>query len=236
MKRFSIPPDILERLHFVAGARTGLTKSRGEGEFTVYEPRNGAVLTKFLAADKQSIDRIASQAHEAQRKWANMPWIERRQILNGAAHLLRRHANEIAEWEVRDNGKPISEAKGDVLSCADTFEFYAGVNLSGEHIPYGGELSGRFAYTRREPFGVVGAIGAVHGALLANFLSQGQVCSNASKVLVQRKVLEQFTHQIVHQTENMRIGHFCYSMDPIDFQLNGDAAEAELACRFDRPF
>uniref|UniRef100_A0A914I8P9 Aldehyde dehydrogenase domain-containing protein n=1 Tax=Globodera rostochiensis TaxID=31243 RepID=A0A914I8P9_GLORO len=324
MRRFSISPDILERLHFVNGARTGLTKCRGEGEFTVYEPRNGAVLTKFRAADKASIDQIASQAHEAQRKWANVPWIERRQILNGTAHLLRRHANEIAVWEVRDNGKPISEAKADVLSCADTFEYFAGINLSGEHIPYDGECSGRFAYTRREPFGVVGAIGAwnypiqtaswkiapaiacgnailykpsplapissvllakllqcaglpdgvvnivqggadtgaklcenrtikkisftgsvntgkniasacaadhlkpctlelggksacivfedadvtmaVHGAMLANFLSQGQVCSNASKVLVHRKVLEQFMQQIVHLTENMRIG------------------------------
>ena len=67
--------------------------------------------------------------------------------------------NELSEWEVRDNGKPIAEAKADVQSCADTFEYFAGVNLAGEHLPLD-ERGGRFAYTRREPFGVVGAIGA----------------------------------------------------------------------------
>ena len=71
----------------------------------------------------------------------------------------REHVNELSGWEVRDNGKPISEAKADILSCADTFEYFAGVRLAGEHFPYD-EQNERFAYTRREPYGVVGAIGA----------------------------------------------------------------------------
>uniref|UniRef100_A0A915LJF7 Aldehyde dehydrogenase domain-containing protein n=1 Tax=Meloidogyne javanica TaxID=6303 RepID=A0A915LJF7_MELJA len=47
------------------------------------------------------------------------------------------HVNELSGWEVRDNGKPISEAKADILSCADTFEYFAGIRLAGEHFPYG---------------------------------------------------------------------------------------------------
>ena len=47
----------------------------------------------------------------------------------------------------------------DVLGCADTFDYFSGVDLAGEHLPYD-DHSSRFAYTRREPFGVVGAIGA----------------------------------------------------------------------------
>uniref|UniRef100_A0A915D6D4 Aldehyde dehydrogenase domain-containing protein n=1 Tax=Ditylenchus dipsaci TaxID=166011 RepID=A0A915D6D4_9BILA len=53
-----------------------------------------------------------------------------------------------------DNGKSITEAKADVLSCADTFEYFSGVDLSGEHMPYD-EQAKRFAYSRREPLGVI---------------------------------------------------------------------------------
>jgi len=47
---------------------------------------------------------------------------------------------------------------------------------------------------------------AVNGALMANFFSQGQVCSNASKILVHRSILEEFTSRVVERTEEMRIG------------------------------
>lgn len=62
---------------------------------------------------------------EAQRLWAITPWTDRRHILQNAANLIRIHYTEIAEWEVRDNGKSITEAKADVLSCADTFEYFS---------------------------------------------------------------------------------------------------------------
>ncbi|XP_046653577.1 4-trimethylaminobutyraldehyde dehydrogenase A-like isoform X2 [Daphnia pulicaria] len=51
---------------------------------------------------------------------------------------------------------------------------------------------------------------AVKGALLANFLSQGQVCSNGSRVFVQRSIIEQFTKEFVKATSQLVIG------DPLD--------------------
>ncbi|VDM72226.1 unnamed protein product [Strongylus vulgaris] len=46
----------------------------------------------------------------------------------------------------------------DVLSCIDTFNYYGGIgqSLVGQHIPL---CNNRFAYTKREPLGVVGCIG-----------------------------------------------------------------------------
>ena len=46
-----------------------------------------------------------------------------------------------------------------MLSCAETFDYFSGVDLSGEHTPYD-QRANRFAYTSREPLGVCGAIGA----------------------------------------------------------------------------
>ncbi|XP_028832341.1 LOW QUALITY PROTEIN: aldehyde dehydrogenase family 9 member A1-B-like [Denticeps clupeoides] len=47
---------------------------------------------------------------------------------------------------------------------------------------------------------------AVRGSLMANFLSQGQVCSNGTRVFVQRPVLSQFLEAVVRRTKAIRIG------------------------------
>lgn len=46
--------------------------------------------------------------------------------LNDELQIIKENYKEIAEWECRDNGKPICEAEADVLSCVDTFQYYAG--------------------------------------------------------------------------------------------------------------
>lgn len=79
--------------------------------------------------------------------------------MRNAGRYIRSNAEILAEWEVIDNGKPKTEAIADVLSCADTFEFFSGVDLSGQFLPYNGQPD-QHAYTVREPLGVVGAIGA----------------------------------------------------------------------------
>ncbi|KAK6038265.1 hypothetical protein COOONC_24230 [Cooperia oncophora] len=76
---------------------------------------------------------------------------------------MRANLEDIARWEVKTNGKAIYEARVDIESSADTFDFYGGVAaavLQGDQIDLPGGPTQRFAYTRREPLGVVGCIGA----------------------------------------------------------------------------
>nr|KAF6315751.1 aldehyde dehydrogenase 9 family member A1 [Pipistrellus kuhlii] len=47
---------------------------------------------------------------------------------------------------------------------------------------------------------------AVKGALMANFLTQGEVCCNGTRVFVQKKILDKFTKQVVEQTQRIKIG------------------------------
>ncbi|ETE57642.1 4-trimethylaminobutyraldehyde dehydrogenase, partial [Ophiophagus hannah] len=47
---------------------------------------------------------------------------------------------------------------------------------------------------------------AVKGALMANFLTQGEVCCNGTRVFVQQAALEAFTKEVVKQTQNIKIG------------------------------
>ncbi|QXQ08430.1 betaine-aldehyde dehydrogenase [Sphingosinicellaceae bacterium] len=59
-------------------------------------------------------------------------------------------------------------------------------------------------------FGDAGIDNAVSGAMLANFYSSGQVCSNGTRVFVHRSILKEFLERLVARTAKLRIG------DPLD--------------------
>ena len=82
----------------------------------------------------------------------------RAKIVYKMSQLLAERASEIALLEVRDNGKSIATAKGELGAIVDTFEFYAGAATKnyGETMPP--PLPTYLASTLREPVGVVGAI------------------------------------------------------------------------------
>ncbi|XP_078497518.1 4-trimethylaminobutyraldehyde dehydrogenase isoform X1 [Lissotriton helveticus] len=47
---------------------------------------------------------------------------------------------------------------------------------------------------------------AVKGAMMGNFLTQGEVCCNGTRVFVQREILDKFTEEVVKQTKKIKIG------------------------------
>ena len=67
------------------------------------------------------------------------------------------HAEELAELEARDTGKPIRQARNDMVAAARYFEFYGGGadKVHGDTIPF---LNGHFATTERVPHGVTAHI------------------------------------------------------------------------------
>lgn len=110
-------------------------------------------------ANKQTVEFAVSTAKQAQKAWQKLKGAERGKILYKAAQLLTDHKQELAELEVWDTGKPIAETVPvDVPSAVEALEYFAGLSASitGEHYQLGDD----FAYTRREPLGVVAGIGA----------------------------------------------------------------------------
>src|SRR5690606_14098048 len=92
--------------------------------------------------------------------WAAMGPFERARILRRAVDILRERNDELALLETLDTGKPLSETLSvDIVTGADVLEYYAGLvpAIEGEQIPL---RDTAFAYTRREPLGVVAGIGA----------------------------------------------------------------------------
>ena len=127
--------------------------------FPTINPATEEVIADVQRASDTDVDRAVESSQKGFAEWSAMTGAERGRILNRAAGLLRDRNDELARLEVLDTGKPIAEAIDvDVLSGADCIEYFAGMaaTLRGDHYDLGGD----FAYTRREPLGVTGGIGA----------------------------------------------------------------------------
>jgi phenylacetaldehyde dehydrogenase len=145
----------------------GQWKSARSGEtFEVYNPATGEVIARCAAGDQADIDAAVQAARRALESgpWSKMTPSERGRLIWKLGDLLEEHADELAEIETLDNGKPLAAARaGDVPLAVDLFRYMAGwaTKISGEtfpiSVPYmpGAEF---FSYTAREPIGVVGQI------------------------------------------------------------------------------
>jgi acyl-CoA reductase-like NAD-dependent aldehyde dehydrogenase len=123
-------------------------------------PATGAAIADVAEAGRGDVDAAVAAARKAfdAGKWSGMAASRRAKIVYKMAQLIGERAKELAQTEVRDNGKTIGTAKGELGAIVDCFEFYAGAATKnyGETMPP--PLPTYLANTVREPVGVVGAI------------------------------------------------------------------------------
>jgi phenylacetaldehyde dehydrogenase len=133
--------------------------------FETFDPATGAVLATVAEGDKADVDLAVAAARRAlDGPWSKLNPSERGRIVHRIGDLIMEHADELAELETLDNGKPKAvAAAADVPLAADLFWYMSGwaTKLNGgtisPSVPYmpGAEFH---AYTLREPVGVVGQI------------------------------------------------------------------------------
>ncbi|WP_159711753.1 aldehyde dehydrogenase family protein [Geminicoccus flavidas] len=136
-------------------ARSGKT-------FAVEDPATQETITHVAEGDAADVDLAVAAARRAFEggPWAKMLPAERASLVWRLADLLEQHADELAQLEALDNGKPVTAARSaDVAGSIGMFRYMSGwaTRLTGETIPVSspGEWH---AYTVREPVGVVGQI------------------------------------------------------------------------------
>ena len=121
-------------------------------------PSDGATLCEIARGNADDID-AAVRAAEAARQgvWGKTTAAQRGRLLYKIGQLVHENIDELARLEALDVGKPLKQARADVVALARYMEFYAGAadKLHGETIPY---LDGYTVYTLREPHGVTGHI------------------------------------------------------------------------------
>ena len=138
----------------------GFSDAADGATYEVIDPGTGEPLAEVARAGAADVDEAVRVARAAfdDGGWSTMPARVRGQVLIRAAELMRAHAEELAQLESRDCGKPITFTRMiDVPTMCDTFEYYGSLaaGLEGAARPVGADT---LAYTRQEPMGVVAAI------------------------------------------------------------------------------
>lgn len=128
----------------------------------VRNPYDDKVVQTVADTTSDELDRILQRAYDLRQTMASLPAHEKAAILTRTANLIAERADEFAESIVRESGKPMRYARGEVNRCVETFTFAAETarSLHGETIPMDAAKGGvgKVGYYVREPVGVVGAI------------------------------------------------------------------------------
>jgi acyl-CoA reductase-like NAD-dependent aldehyde dehydrogenase len=122
----------------------------------VFEPATEQVLAELPRAGVEEADEAIARAKAAFPAWRDVAPGDRAKLLRRLARAVEGKVEELAQLEARNVGKPITDARGEVGSVVDVFDYYAGApeRLLGSQIP----VSGGVDVTFREPLGVVGLI------------------------------------------------------------------------------
>ena len=138
--------------------------STGDSTLAVIDPSNGREIGRIVDASVADVDRAVAAARRAfdDGRWTRIPPIAREGLMHKLANAIEEHADELAELEAIDNGKPKSMAAAvDIPNAYAMMRYMAGwaTKLGGETIEPMSAPPGTFhAYVRREPVGVAAQI------------------------------------------------------------------------------
>ncbi|MEP7182005.1 MAG: aldehyde dehydrogenase family protein [Betaproteobacteria bacterium] len=141
--------------HFIANrwqeSATGVT-------LPMIDPSDGQPFAAIAYGTAEDVDRaVQAAAHARDGVWGRLAPAEKGRLLAKLSRAIAEHVDELALLEARDCGKPMRQARADVVACARYFEYYGGASdkFHGETIPY---PAGYTVLTWREPHGVTGHI------------------------------------------------------------------------------
>jgi aldehyde dehydrogenase (NAD+) len=116
------------------------------------------VVASEPVADRAVVAKAAATSRQVAQRWAAAPAIERSQALNAAADALAGASERVAELIVREVGKPIGEATGEVARGVAILRYYAQQALDPNGETYPASDGRSLLMTRRFPLGVAGLI------------------------------------------------------------------------------
>jgi succinate-semialdehyde dehydrogenase/glutarate-semialdehyde dehydrogenase len=121
----------------------------------VFNPADESVLAEVAYGTKAEAHRAIDAAARAFPQWRAASVYDRSKILKKTAELMRDRADQVARTLTQEQGKPLGEARLEVLHAADTFEWFAeeGKRAYGRIIPPA-NVAKRY-YAIKHPVGVV---------------------------------------------------------------------------------
>ncbi|PZX15218.1 succinate-semialdehyde dehydrogenase/glutarate-semialdehyde dehydrogenase [Palleronia aestuarii] len=148
-------PELLQTKAYIAGTWSDATNG---ATFDVTNPARGDLLGKVADLDRKDVARAIDEAERAQKDWAKRTAKDRATILRKWYDLMVAHADDLATILTAEQGKPLTEAKGEIIYGASFIEWFAeeAQRIYGEIIP--GHAPDKRIHVLRQPIGVVAAI------------------------------------------------------------------------------
>jgi len=146
---------VTRRKNFVGGEWVDAVEG---GTMEVINPSTAEPIAEVPRGTAADVDRAVEAAKKALPEWLDATPAERAELLLKLADVLDANADELAEIESRNVGKPLAYAKDEIPVCADNIRFFAGAARVLEGRSAGEYMRGYTSMLRREPLGIVGGI------------------------------------------------------------------------------
>jgi betaine-aldehyde dehydrogenase/aminobutyraldehyde dehydrogenase len=124
----------------------------------VLNPATGETIAEVAACTAADVDAAVDSAKQALPEWLDSTPAERAELLLKLADVVDENAEELAEIESRNVGKPLGYARDEMPVCSDNLRFFAGAARILEGRSAGEYMQGYTSMVRREPLGIVGGI------------------------------------------------------------------------------
>jgi len=124
----------------------------------VINPATGETLAEVPRCGAEDIDRAVEAANKTLPAWLDVTPKERSELLLKLAQVIDDNAEELAQLESRNVGKPLMASRDEMPFSADNLRFFAGAARNLEGKSAGEYIAGYTSFVRREPLGIVAGI------------------------------------------------------------------------------
>src|SRR5213083_2686090 len=124
----------------------------------VLNPATGETIAQVPNMSADEVDEAVERAKKVLPEWLDATPKERSGLLHELADVLEDNAEELAQIETRNVGKPLMVSRDEMPFCADNLRFFAGAARQLEGKSAGEYVKGYTSLIRREPIGIVAGI------------------------------------------------------------------------------
>ena len=124
----------------------------------VINPATSETIAEVPRCGAEDVDRAVEAAKKVLPDWLDKTPKDRSELLHALADVIDAHAEELAQLESLNVGKPLMASRDEMPFAADNLRFFAGAARNLEGKSAGEYIAGYTSIIRREPLGIVGGI------------------------------------------------------------------------------
>lgn len=145
---------------------TVIAKNLINGEWissaTTFESRNPAnndeIIGVVPSAGKAEVDSAVAAAKKAYETWREWSWVQRADVIDRFAQLIKRDLQGLSELVTRECGKPLNEGKADAVEALHMAQYMAGLGRVPNGYTISSEIPAKDAFILKKPKGVIACI------------------------------------------------------------------------------